>query len=64
MLMEQTYIDELRMRFQVIAAVLMTIKVLWGFMSCRLVNIYWHFEGMFYPLLQIQAVYPCEAARP
>ena len=36
--MEQTDIDKLHMRFQVIAAVLMTIKVLRGFMSCRLVN--------------------------
>jgi len=33
-------------------------------MSCRLVNIYWHFEGILNPLLQSQAVYPCEDARP
>ena len=45
--MEQTDIDELRMRFRVIPTVLMKIKVLWGFMSCRLVNIYWHSKGCF-----------------
>ena len=58
--MEQTDIEALRMRLQVIAAV-SSVDVV-GFYVLSTGKYLLAFEGMFYPFLQSQVVCPCQAA--